>query len=593
MQNIIRFTSFIMTVALICLLSAILSACKSPQDKIMDKAEAIMNEHPDTARKLLESISGEQLHSQKRKARHTVLLTEARYKTFEDDTTSEPISMAAEYFADDLRNPYRMKAFYYKSKILHNNKKGGEALISLMNSEKTASLRHDTLWLGLIHGSIGRNFAKLNNPSASIPWLEMAIRELNGKQNNHYLGDYVLLLAKEYYNCALCSDELYPVFVEKAIRQADILTEIAHRENDPEYLYKAKHLIAKCFILQDKHHEAKDLLIDIADNMPMYMTSDDYVNLGELYLKENDIVKAKTCQDSVARLDPKRMSLNAAIAQNEGDYKAAFDYLVLNQKHNQEEYKIWLQRDQAEIIFDNFRLSNRNLELIISNQYLVIGLLCSMMIIIGFFFLYRHNRSKNERKKILSQAEDLREIIYSLERKCDELNKLQNNDTLSYSYKKEDNGKNGNQNMLISRTDAVEKVKGILKDALSDQFSMLDRLTAKFYEVKDMPAGKNQIYKMIEDIVSSIRDDEKIIQDMTDIVNRYLDGLMTSLKTDLPKITNNDFRIFLFTVSGFSSKSISVFENVDVDKIYNRKYSLKKKLERLPDDIKNKYLQFL
>lgn len=147
--------------------------------------------------------------------------------------------------------------------------------------------------------------------------------------------------------------------------------------------------------------------------------------------------------------------------------------------------------------------------------------------------------------------------------------------------------------MLISRTDAVEEVKGILKAALSDQFSMLDRLTAKFYEVKDMPAGKNQIYKMIEDIVSSIRDDEKIIQDMTDIVNRYLDGLMTSLKTDLPKITNNDFRIFLFTVSGFSSKSISVFENVDVDKIYNRKYSLKKKLERLPDDIKNKYLQFL
>lgn len=80
---------------------------------------------------------------------------------------------------------------------------------------------------------------------------------------------------------------------------------------------------------------------------------------------------------------------------------------------------------------------------------------------------------------------------------------------------------------------------------------------------------------------------------MAGIVDRHLDGLMSSLKTDLPNVTKNDYRIFLFTVLGFSAKSISVFEDVEIDKVYRRKYSLKKKLEKLPENIREKYLVFM
>ena len=132
-----------------------------------------------------------------------------------------------------------------------------------------------------------------------------------------------------------------------------------------------------------------------------------------------------------------------------------------------------------------------------------------------------------------------------------------------------------------------------MKSALSEQFNVLDDLTAKYYEVKDMSSRQSQFFRMIENLISSVQEDEKITEKMAGIVDRHLDGLMSSLKTDLPNVTKNDYRIFLFTVLGFSAKSISVFEDVEIDKVYRRKYSLKKKLEKLPENIREKYLVFM
>ena len=302
------------------------------------------------------------------------------------------------------------------------------------------------------------------------------------------------------------------------------------------------------------------------DSLYMYMTPHDYVNLGELYLKDNNIVKAKACQDSVARLDPKRMSLMAAIAQKEGNYEEAFNYLLRNQIYNQQDYKEWMQREQSDILYDNFRLTTRNLEITIKNRNLWIALLCCILIIIFLTAIYFYKKSKKAKRKILNQAEDLRNVISSLE----------------------ENNKDSR-----SLAEAVNEVKEVLKSALSEQFKVLDDLTAKYYEVKDMSSRQSQFFRMIEKLISSVQEDEKITEKMAGIVDRHLDGLMSSLKTELPNVTKNDYRIFLFTVLGFSSKSISIFEDVEIDKVYRRKYSLKKKLEKLPQEIREKYLVFM
>lgn len=270
--------------------------------------------------------------------------------------------------------------------------------------------------------------------------------------------------------------------------------------------------------------------------------------------------------DSVERRDPKRFSLKAAIAYKEGDYKSAFDYLLLNQNNNQQIYKRWMQREQSDILFENYRLTTRNFEITIKNQNLWIALLCCILVIICIVVAYQHNRSKKEKRKILNQAEDLRNVISSLE--------VKNKESLNHA-------------------EAIKEAKEVLKSSLSEQFNVLDDLTAKYYEVKDMSSRQSQFFRMIENLISSVQEDEKITEKMAGIVDRHLDGLMSSLKTDLPNVTKNDYRIFLFTVLGFSAKSISVFEDVEIDKVYRRKYSLKKKLEKLPQEIREKYLVFM
>ncbi len=225
-----------------------------------------------------------------------------------------------------------------------------------------------------------------------------------------------------------------------------------------------------------------------------------------------------------------------------------------------------MQREQSDILYDNFQLTTNNFEITIKNQNLWIALLCCILAIICIVVAYQHNRSKKEKSKILNQAEDLRTVISTLEEKNKESRNL---------------------------AEAIGEVKEVLKSALSEQFNVLDDLTAKYYEVKDMSSRQSQFFRMIENLISSVQEDEKITEKMAGIVDRHLDGLMSSLKTDLPNVTKNDYRIFLFTVLGFSAKSISVFEDVEIDKVYRRKYSLKKKLEKLPENIREKYLVFM
>lgn len=68
MEKSIRFLSFPFRIALLFVMIVTLPGCKSSHDKIMDKAEDIMQQHPDSARALLESISSEKLSSDKSKA---------------------------------------------------------------------------------------------------------------------------------------------------------------------------------------------------------------------------------------------------------------------------------------------------------------------------------------------------------------------------------------------------------------------------------------------------------------------------------------------------------------------------------------------
>ena len=67
-------------------------------DKMMARAESLMDEHPDSAMTLLDSIDSKLLRGERRRALHGLLSTQARDKNYIDQTSDSIMAPVTEYF---------------------------------------------------------------------------------------------------------------------------------------------------------------------------------------------------------------------------------------------------------------------------------------------------------------------------------------------------------------------------------------------------------------------------------------------------------------------------------------------------------------
>lgn len=146
----------------------LLGACTNGISRSLDEANRLINEKPDSALWIVESIDAENLSTESDKALYALLLTEARYKTGIDETNDSLISIATDYYHLQDKNPLRARAYYQKGMVNINAKEYSDALLSLMIAEETAAANKDTLRLALIHRSMGDAFGKIENPKTAI-----------------------------------------------------------------------------------------------------------------------------------------------------------------------------------------------------------------------------------------------------------------------------------------------------------------------------------------------------------------------------------------------------------------------------------------
>ena len=77
-----------------------LMACNDPKPvtDTLHRAEALMNEHPDSAWTLLNTISPDEMGQNRTRALYALLYTQAQDKTYRDETNDSLISVAVDYF---------------------------------------------------------------------------------------------------------------------------------------------------------------------------------------------------------------------------------------------------------------------------------------------------------------------------------------------------------------------------------------------------------------------------------------------------------------------------------------------------------------
>lgn len=149
---------------LLYLVSAFLlsTGCDHRSTIVMDRAEALMTEHPDSALSLLKQIQPEDLGSNRTKARYALLKTIALDKNY-IDVADDSLSRAAyEYYQNHGNKAARMKSTYYLGVIEENGGNLIDAAIHFKEAETLAEQLQDNHFLGLacqhLSGIFARNY---------------------------------------------------------------------------------------------------------------------------------------------------------------------------------------------------------------------------------------------------------------------------------------------------------------------------------------------------------------------------------------------------------------------------------------------------
>jgi len=106
---------------LLLLLLALLTACNDPKPvtDALHRAETLMNEYPDSALAVLNTLSPDAMGKNRTRALYALLYTQAQDKNYIDEVNDSLISVAVDYYryTDDVRHKFLS---YYKKERAEN-----------------------------------------------------------------------------------------------------------------------------------------------------------------------------------------------------------------------------------------------------------------------------------------------------------------------------------------------------------------------------------------------------------------------------------------------------------------------------------------
>ena len=274
----------------------LVSSCISKEAKsVLDCAETLIADHPDSALVLLEKLDKEELDTRKAEAEYRLLhimasdAVSSRMSGVPFLEDEETISSVAGYYSSSRNREKRMLSQYYLGRVQFRNRKYNNAVISFTKALDEAESLDDQHYIGLINKNLAHTCKASFNSRDALSYMKRAFKafELSGdkdEKNRAFLETGKLYYDLEEYNQAnrvlksaliLAKSERNPRLEAEALEAYSAL-ELAKSNRQPELAVKmlqrvqndlgctlspeAKGLMAYALALSGSQQEAKDWL---------------------------------------------------------------------------------------------------------------------------------------------------------------------------------------------------------------------------------------------------------------------------------------------------------------------------------------------
>lgn len=138
-----------------------------------------------------------------------------------------------------------------------------------------------------------------------------------------------------------------------------------------------------------------------------------------------------------------------------------------------------------------------------------------------------------------------------------------------------------NEKMLSAAEELQARLKALEKrtEKGKSPIDALDRLCEQYYIYEGTENLQPRILKEVRSIVEGLRADPSVQGKLEESLNASEDNVMVKLREAFPRWKDEDFLLYLFAASGFSSTTISALLEKDKPYVYNKLYRIKERIK--------------
>lgn len=543
----------------ILLLMLMLSSCNRNSDmkRMLSSAESLMNEHPDSALTLLESIERKSLSKEEDKACYALLLTQARNKCYICETDDSLINVAVRYYKKHPSKGFFLKSCFYKAEILFNKQEYNLAVIMAMKAYELAKETDDFYWIAKSDELLSNIFSKTYNNQEALKYSAEAALYYKkaGKMRNH--------------RYALCDLAVTYANIDSLHASLTLLDSIKSMASIPPMdsalvTYCIRTYIPVCLYNKD-FHKAKSYIKELSSFKNYYEPdANEYTYMAEVAIalgEQDSLTNIINSAQSLAKTLPEKATVNSMMANyfiSKNQFKEAQictdSALVYQNKVVSETLKqsvVTAQRDFYNAQSESIKKQSESMKRVI-----IIGVIAVVCIssLCAYFYRLKIRIKNGEIEKRMNEILVLSERIQN---KNDDINQL--------------------TSQLTTQQDKSELLKNLVENLFKDKWKTINLLCDEFFEKGNSEKAKATIINEVEKEIKRICN-PKNLKAIETAVNDCMDGIVSKLRVQCPFLKPEDILFITLLYAGFAPRAVCIFTGIKLKYFYNKRSRLSERI---------------